>query len=345
MVWLSDAGLVVDNTRPTTLKHRFISGGSAQLIRLDREKTENMFDEIAAACLAAYDAALADADVVVFSDYAKGVCTASLVEEMIRKAVAADKPMIVDTKPAHVDRYKGASIFTPNWKEANEMVAHGENPEETLQARLEAHVLITKGGEGMILCTTTGEKHHIPARKVQVADVTGAGDTIVATLALGLAAGMEYLQAAEVANVAGGLVVQKAGTATITQEQLVSQFAGTRNVADVDIVEKLWGWEKWLENNEKYCCKVLHLNKGFQCSLHYHKNKDEVFLVTKGHVRLELGEEVHHLHPGAYVRVKQGMEHRFAGMEDSEMIEVSTFHEDDDSYRIETSRAMDNPPA
>lgn len=115
----------------------------------------------------------------------------------------------------------------------------------------------------------------------------------------------------------------------------------SKNIEQVTIVPKLWGYEKWLENNEKYCCKILSLNKGYQCSLHYHKNKDETFLVTEGHIRLELGGEVIDMRPGSFVRVLPNMPHRFAGLENSLIIEISTHHEEDDSYRVEVARAMD----
>ena len=117
-----------------------------------------------------------------------------------------------------------------------------------------------------------------------------------------------------------------------------------QNIDAVKIVPKLWGYEKWLENNEKYCCKILSLNKGYQCSLHYHKNKDETFLVTKGRLRLELGEKVLLMGIGDFVRVLPGTKHRFAGTEDALILEISTHHEDDDSYRIEESRKMDDAP-
>ncbi len=115
-----------------------------------------------------------------------------------------------------------------------------------------------------------------------------------------------------------------------------------QNIDNVAIVPKLWGYEKWLENNDKYCCKILSLNKGYQCSLHYHKNKDETFLVTKGRIRLELGSETMLLDKGDFVRVLPGTQHRFAGIENSLIIEMSTHHEDKDSYRIEKSRKMDD---
>ena len=143
------------------------------------------------------------------------------------------------------------------------------------------------------------------------------------------------------ANEAGAIVVQKPGTATLSREELASTVEGKNHVESVKMIPKLWGYEQWIENNEKYCCKILALNKGYQCSLHYHKNKDETFLVTAGHVRLELGDEVMHLRPGSFVRVLPNTPHRFAGIEDSLITEISTHHEDSDSYRIEESRKMD----
>lgn len=114
-----------------------------------------------------------------------------------------------------------------------------------------------------------------------------------------------------------------------------------KNIKDVAIVPKVWGYEKWLENNDKYCSKILSLNKGYQCSLHYHKNKDEMFLVTKGRMRLELGDETMTLGEGDFVRIPPGTKHRFAGLDDTLIVEISTHHEEDDSYRIEKSRKMD----
>ena len=83
---------------------------------------------------------------------------------------------------------------------------------------------------------------------------------------------------------------------------------------------------------------MLSLNKGYQCSLHYHKNKDETFVITEGQVRLELGSEVLHLRPGAFIRIPPNTHHRFTGIEDSLIMEVSTHHEESDSYRLEESR-------
>ncbi len=117
-----------------------------------------------------------------------------------------------------------------------------------------------------------------------------------------------------------------------------------QHIDEVKMVPKVWGHEKWIENNDKYCCKILSLNKGYQCSLHYHKKKDETFLVLKGKVRLELGDTIMILSDGHFVRVPPGTKHRFAGLEDSQILEASTHHEEKDSYRDEESRKMDDPP-
>jgi ADP-L-glycero-D-manno-heptose 6-epimerase len=106
------------------------------------------------------------------------------------------------------------------------------------------------------------------------------------------------------------------------------------------IVKKEWGSEKWLVNRD-YCGKILILNKGFQCSLHHHKIKDETFYISKGKVLLELDGEKHLLLPGDYKLVMPGQKHRFTGVEDSEIIEFSTHHEESDSYRDEPSRKVD----
>lgn len=114
-----------------------------------------------------------------------------------------------------------------------------------------------------------------------------------------------------------------------------------KNTKSIKKVPKVWGYEKWLENNEKYCCKILSLNKGYQCSLHYHKIKDETFLILKGEMRLEVGEQVVNLKKGDFIRILPTQLHRFRGIENCEFIEVSTHHEESDSYRLEESKRID----
>jgi len=102
-------------------------------------------------------------------------------------------------------------------------------------------------------------------------------------------------------------------------------------------VEKVWGKEEWLVNTDKYCFKKLHLNKGYRCSMHHHKIKDETFIIHSGHVKMEVGEKVFFLSKGDQVHIAPNTEHRFTGMENSLIYEVSTTHIDSDSYRTEES--------
>lgn len=107
-----------------------------------------------------------------------------------------------------------------------------------------------------------------------------------------------------------------------------------------EIHKKIWGREEWIVDRE-YCGKILILKKGFRCSIHYHKKKDETFYVLKGKVLLELGKERKILAPGDVVVIEREMKHRFTGLENSKIIEFSTHHEDSDSYREVESGKVD----
>ena len=106
------------------------------------------------------------------------------------------------------------------------------------------------------------------------------------------------------------------------------------------IVDKVWGCEHWITNTPEYCTKKLVLKKGWQCSLHHHKIKDETFVIASGQVLMEIGESVSVMYPFDSVRIEPGVKHRFSGIEDSVIFESSTHHEDDDSYRDEVSGRM-----
>ncbi|MBS3132454.1 cupin domain-containing protein [Candidatus Woesearchaeota archaeon] len=105
-------------------------------------------------------------------------------------------------------------------------------------------------------------------------------------------------------------------------------------------VDKVWGKEVWIVNRD-YCGKILVLNKGYRCSMHHHKLKDETFYILKGKVLLEIGMKKHVMNPGDSMLIKPGQKHRFTGLEDSEIVEFSTHHEDSDSYRDEVSGKAD----
>ena len=210
-----------DRSIRTTEKLRVI-GRQQQLLRLDFERAPSR--EVLASKLADYRAALEDCDVVVLSDYGKGGMTH--IAEMISLARKAKKRVLVDPKGDDYARYRGASVITPNRAEFRE-VAGAWADEKDLARRAERlrrelgleALLVTRGEEGMTLFRS-GRKVHIKTEAREVFDVTGAGDTVIATLAVMLAAGADMEAAVRTANRAAGIVVGKLGTAVATYEEI-----------------------------------------------------------------------------------------------------------------------------
>ena len=205
----------------TTIKLRVI-GRQQQLLRMDFENTPKT--ELLASQTAAFATLLPEHDVVLFSDYGKGGL--AHVSDMIAHARAEAKPILIDPKGADFSRYKNASIITPNqtelqqvigpWGDESELQAKIENLRKQLQ--LDA-VLLTRSDEGMTLFDNQG-RLHVNAQAREVFDVTGAGDTVIATLATLMAAGLSSRAALPLANRAAGLVVGKFGTASVSYEEL-----------------------------------------------------------------------------------------------------------------------------
>jgi len=220
------ASLHHDAKLDTTQKLRVI-GRKQQLLRIDFEKPPSR--EVLAAKLEEFRSALPECDVVILSDYGKGGLTH--ITEMIRAARKAAKRVLADPKGDDYSRYKGASIITPNLAELREVVGRWEN-EKDLKSRASAlreklgleALLLTRGEEGMTLFgksrTTT-----IPAEAREVFDVTGAGDTVIAALAVMLAAGAGLENAVRIANRAAGIVVGKLGTAAASRAELFGKEA------------------------------------------------------------------------------------------------------------------------
>jgi D-beta-D-heptose 7-phosphate kinase / D-beta-D-heptose 1-phosphate adenosyltransferase len=221
--------LVATPARPTTVKTRFVSGGH-QLLRLDEEDTDAIDETTTARLLAEYSAALAQADIVVLSDYAKGVLTDHVLAGAIALARAAGKTVIADPKRATFDAYRGVDVLTPN--EAEAARASGVSCDEDEGAVLageralaQAHagaVLVTRSAKGLTLVRSDAPPLHLPTRAQAVADVSGAGDTLIAAFALGLACGGAMPEAAMLANVAAGISVGKLGTATVSHAELAA---------------------------------------------------------------------------------------------------------------------------
>ncbi|MBS1198754.1 MAG: D-alpha,beta-D-heptose 7-phosphate 1-kinase [Proteobacteria bacterium] len=216
-----EASLQIDADIDTTVKLRVI-GRQQQLLRIDFETTPS--HEILQAKLADFEQRVVNCDIVILSDYGKGGLLH--IAELIRLARAAGKPVLVDPKGEDYERYAGATVITPNRSELREVVGRWSSEEElnckaeTLrkQLGLEA-LLVTRSEEGMTLFQG-GAVHHQAAQAREVYDVSGAGDTVIATLAVMRAAGADWEEAVRVANLAAGIVVGKLGTAVVSRGEL-----------------------------------------------------------------------------------------------------------------------------
>ncbi len=216
-----DAGLQVDRKIDTTVKLRVI-GRQQQLLRIDFETTPS--HEVLDAKLAEFSRRLADCDAVILSDYGKGGLTH--IAEMIRLARAAAKPVLVDPKGDDWAKYAGATVITPNRSELREVVGRWASDEAMFAKAnrlcqdlgLDA-LLVTRSEEGMTLFAD-GQSFHQAAQAREVFDVSGAGDTVIATLAVMIAAGADWAEAIRIANIAAGIVVGKLGTAVVTRDEI-----------------------------------------------------------------------------------------------------------------------------
>jgi D-beta-D-heptose 7-phosphate kinase/D-beta-D-heptose 1-phosphate adenosyltransferase len=229
-------GLLEVTDRPTISKQRLIGLAQhlhrQQLIRMDQESTEPLSDELNEAILQAYKDKLPQIDIVCLQDYNKGLLNDSLCRQMIKLAKQANKKVLVDPSlTSDYSKYLGATVITPNRKESSGAVGFEiTSPEiaakaaEELMHRLKLQaVVITLDKEGAYL--KTGDKSQIiPTRPRSVYDVTGAGDMVLATLAATLAAGCDYETAVQLSNIAGGIEVEKFGTATVTVEEIVNEI-------------------------------------------------------------------------------------------------------------------------
>jgi D-beta-D-heptose 7-phosphate kinase / D-beta-D-heptose 1-phosphate adenosyltransferase len=231
--------LIADSARPTTVKTRFIADGQ-QLLRTDDEQLTALSDELLTQLSSNVTASVADENcgALILSDYGKGVLTDAMIAAAMEAARAAGVPVVVDPKGIDFARYRGAGVITPNCRElgAASRMPVDSDAEVAAAARhlietcgLDA-VIATRGSNGMTVVTGTDEVH-LPALAREVFDVSGAGDTVVATVAAGLAAGMSVVDAAQLANVAAGLVVAKVGTAVVRIDELADGLGGAPGLA------------------------------------------------------------------------------------------------------------------
>lgn len=218
---------------PTILKTRVIAQ-KQQLVRIDREAAPERYRIDSAADLALLRDKLAQADAVILSDYAKGVVSQSLIDFLVKETAERKLLLALDPKPRRQFDLRGAGLMTPNRGEALQLAQievgpHDAFPAEDVCARIwqkyePQRLVVTLGADGMLLCEQGKILGRIPTRAREVFDVSGAGDTVIATLTAALAAGAEFTQAAHIANAAAGVVVGKLGTATTNREELLGEL-------------------------------------------------------------------------------------------------------------------------
>jgi D-beta-D-heptose 7-phosphate kinase/D-beta-D-heptose 1-phosphate adenosyltransferase len=220
-------GILLDADRPTTQKTRIIAHHQ-QVVRYDHEKIAPLPSKTEKGLIDFVVGAIPGVNGIILSDYAKGVVTPRLIKTLLPIAKKRGVPVLVDPKVGHFPSYKNVTLITPNHLEATQATGIAIRDEQTLLAAgawllkkmvCEA-ILITRGEAGMSLFERGGKVTHIPTEAKDVFDVTGAGDTVIGTLALGLCAGAPLVDAARLANCAAGLAVGIVGTAAIEKEML-----------------------------------------------------------------------------------------------------------------------------
>lgn len=263
--------LLVQGGRATTLKTRFVSGGQ-QLLRTDREETGPIHPKLAERLQKIARDAMAATSVVVLSDYRKGVLAGETPAWLIAAAHALGRRVVVDPKGEDYAAYRGADVVTPNRRELALATGMPVDSEAALVAAAtvlrERHefgaVLVTRAEDGMTLVDADGAAH-FPAEAAEVFDVSGAGDTVVATLAAGMAAGLDLRVAARIANIAAGIVVGKVGTAVAREADLLAalspQASALRKIVTREhAAEQVERWRRkgWRVGFTNGCFDLLH---------------------------------------------------------------------------------------
>ena len=241
---LRDAGIgtagLVQLDRPTTVKTR-IMARHQQVARYDHELDADLAPEECSDVLERVRGLLEGAAAVVLEDYNKGLLTRDVIRGVIAAARAAGCPVVVDPKSRHFFDYSGVTVFKPNQPELGAALrepVHAEHPAWLADVRNRIgceHLLVTLGEDGMALLTADGEHVRIPTVARSVYDVSGAGDTVTAVLAIALAAGATMIEAAILANHAAGIEVGKAGVATVSVDELLGSVAQPAHISHIDV--------------------------------------------------------------------------------------------------------------
>jgi D-beta-D-heptose 7-phosphate kinase/D-beta-D-heptose 1-phosphate adenosyltransferase len=227
----TDELLVVDRSRPSTVKTRIIAHNQT-VVRADRERRAHVDAQTEDRIISVLRSAIKDADAFVVSDYDKGAVTPRILSEILPFAYGRGIPVLIDPKIRNFDSYRPATLITPNHHEALRQTNTEEDTDEGLKRAAQLirerlgcdSVLVTRGERGMMLLEGGREPVYVETVAREVYDVTGAGDTVIATLAASLSAGATVLEAAVLANHAAGIVVGKVGTAAVSADELAHSF-------------------------------------------------------------------------------------------------------------------------
>jgi D-beta-D-heptose 7-phosphate kinase/D-beta-D-heptose 1-phosphate adenosyltransferase len=303
-IGVSDEGLVVQEARKTSKKSRIVASNQ-QILRYDRESKESISNDSMEAVVAYAASVMDTCDVVILSDYGKGVITESLAQGIIQSAHELGKKVLVDPKGKDYTKYRGAYLLTPNKKEASEATGIAIKDESSLRAALlqlkercdlECS-MITLSEDGIAI--DDGKMRRFPTVAKEVFDVTGAGDTVIASLSFGLSCGMSIDEAAGFSNRAAAVVVGKIGSATVTLEE-IEEYEASLHQSDsqthlktskeiVEIVERLKAKNKRIVFTNG-CFDILHV--GHVKYLQEAKSYGDVLIVglnTDGSVRVLKG--------------------------------------------------------
>lgn len=236
-----DAGLVVDAKRVTTVKRRFLSSNQ-HMLRVDQEQTHPLSSEIEKAVLKALEILVPKSTAVILSDYGKAVLNDTIVEKAIGLGRAHNIPVLVDPKGRDFSRYKGASVITPNKKELADAAGLPAGTDEEIIAAANKiietcgidAVVATRSAEGMSIIRRGEKPVHLPTRAREVYDVSGAGDTVISTIAAALGSGADLVEAAALSNIAAGLAVEKVGTSIVRAQEIRDALRQEEKLAQLE---------------------------------------------------------------------------------------------------------------
>ncbi len=336
---LSSVGIASDFLctldRKTILKQRILAG-KQQILRIDTEDSRPLSDREERLIIGTFHKANSGVGAIVVSDFAKGIFSKNLGEEIGRYAKENKIPLVADVKLESLNNLSNPTLLTLNLAEAIKFSgeAFSGNTEDIANIALKLHkqfscqIVITCGNLGMIIYDGNQTKHILTQEK-EVYDISGAGDSVTAAFAHGLVRNMSLEHSANLATLVASIAVSHRGATAVRLDEVEYQ-------ANKMIVPKTWGHEEWIVNSD-YCGKKLVLKEGHCCSLHFHKIKDETFYIASGKVGFQLNDQFFILRPGDSLLITPGTKHRFYGISHSEIFEFSTHHMEEDSYRDEVS--------